>query len=406
MLKCGVDITEISRIRKAIGNRRFVEKVFTNSEIEYFNSSGRRAEILAGFFAAKEAFSKCVGTGFRGFGFLDIEICHNEKGAPFLKFKGRKSGLSVSISHEKTNAVAVVFGNDFEVFALQNEKMEIMKKLLPKRADDANKCDCGRVFIVAGSEGMTGAATLTAYSALRCGSGLVTVGTPESERQILACKLTEAMTVGLPQKNGVISMEATGKILEYAKKANSMVIGPGIGKSKDIFDIICAVLENFEGTLIIDADGINAISRNIDILKKKRCRVVLTPHAGEMERLTGIKAQEIQKDRGNIAKDFAARFGVCVVLKGKETVIAGEDGNVTINPTGNCGMATGGAGDVLAGVISAFAAQGKGAYDAAVLGAYVHGMAGDIAKEDKGIYGLIAGDVVKCLPYAIKCLSE
>lgn len=406
MLRCGIDIIEISRIKKAIGKPLFMEKVFTNCEIEYFNNNGGRAETLAGIFAAKEAFSKCVGTGFRGFGFLDVEICHDEKNAPFLRFKGRECGLSVSISHEKTNAVAVVCGNDYALPGIKNEEMEGMRKLLPKRADDASKCDCGRVFVVAGSKGMTGAAALTAYSALRCGSGLVTVATPECERQILAIKLTEAMTLGLPEKNGVISCEATGTILEYAQKANSMVIGPGLGKSCGIADIICAVLENFEGTLIIDADGINALSKNIDILKKKRCRVILTPHTGEMERLTGIKAKDIQKQRKKVARDFATQFGVCVVLKGKETVVAGEDGSVAINPTGNCGMATGGTGDALAGVIAAFAAQGAEAYDAAVLGAYVHGMAGDIAKEDKGIYGLIAGDVAECLPYAIKCLSE
>ena len=406
MLKCGIDITEISRIEKLMKKSRFIEKVFTDKEIKYFNESGKRAETLAGMFAAKEAFSKCVQTGFRGFGFLDVEIGHDEKGAPFLKYKGKKTKLSVSISHEKTNAVAVVCGNDFDLLKLENEDLGKMRELLPERAEDANKCDCGRVFVVAGSRGMTGAAALSAYSAIRCGSGLVTVGTAESERQILACKLTEVMTLGLPEKDGMISAEATGEILRYAEKANSMVIGPGLGRSYDMVDIIEALLEAFKGTLIIDADGINAISRNINILKKKTCKVILTPHSGEMERLTGIKATEIQKNREKVAKNFAEEYGVCVVLKGKGTVVANHDGRVVVNSTGNCGMATGGTGDVLAGVISSFAAQGMDAYDAAVLGTYIHGLAGDIAREDKGIYGIIAGDIAECLPYAIKYLSE
>ena len=192
----------------------------------------------------------------------------------------------------------------------------------------------------------------------------------------------------------------------HAKKSDAMVFGPGIGRNGDIFKIISRVLKEYCGTLVIDADGINALSENIDILKEKKCKVILTPHSGEMSRLTKMKAEEINRERVNTAKNFAKDFKVCVVLKGRNTVIADELGNVTINPTGNSGMATGGTGDVLSGVIAAFAAQGVEAYEAAVLGAYVHGLAGDFAKEDKGTLGLIATDVTMNLPNAIKYISD
>ncbi len=403
MLSCGIDIIEISRIEDDIQKPLFCKKVFTDSEMEYYQKKGSRAETLAGMFAAKEAFAKYLKTGFRGFGFTDVEIKHDNNNVPFIEFCGAQQNVTVSISHNKTCAVAIVCG-DCDAFSKSGkfEYIEKMRSLMPKRLTDANKHDCGKVFIVAGSKGMTGAAALCAYGALRCGSGLVTVGTAEKERPIVACKLTEAMTVGLPEKNGIISYNAVPEILKRAKKSNVVVFGPGIGRHEDITRILEKLLMEFEGILIIDADGINALSENINILKKKNCEVIITPHVGEMSRLAKLSAEEIQSKRSEIASTFAQKHGVCVVLKGKDTVISNTNGEFLVNQSGNCGMATGGTGDVLAGVIAAFAAQGAGAYNSAVLGAYIHGLAGDIAAEDKGIYGLIATDVAEKLPYAIK----
>ncbi len=403
-MACGIDIIEISRIQKAVEkNKKFLNRVFSESEIEYFKKNGERFEILAGFYAAKEAFAKYKKTGIRGLELSRISVEHEDKGAPFIVSDNKPQGVTLSISHDKTHAVAVVCGIQQCADAGQNEEME---KLIPKRRDDAHKGSCGRVFIVAGSRGMTGAAVLAAKGALRCGSGLVTVGTPESERHIVAGHLVEAMTLGLEEKDGIVSSRAMKKILNSAYEADAIVFGPGLGKNADIHEILTELIRSYRGVLVIDADGLNALSKNCDMLKCAAGKIIITPHPGEMCRLTKRAVENIQKNREAVAVEFAKRYGITVVLKGKDTVIADSTGEVRVNPTGNCGMATGGMGDVLAGVIASFAGQGLCAFDAAVLGAYIHGKAGDIARDEKGIHGMIATDVVEMLPLAIKTEIE
>ncbi len=404
MTACGIDIVEISRIQKAVEkNERFLTEVFSESEIEYFRKNGSRFEILAGFYSAKEAFVKYKKTGIRGLELSRISVEHEDQGAPFIVFDGKPQGVTLSISHDKTHAVAVVCGIQSCGDIVCDEDM---KKLVPQRPEYANKGSCGRVFIVAGSRGMTGAAVLAARGALRCGSGLVTVGTPESERHIVARHLVEAMTLGLEERDGVVSAGAMKKMLKAAHKADAVVFGPGLGKNTDIPEILAELIRSYSGVLVIDADGLNALSKNCDMLKCAAGKVVITPHPGEMCRLTGRNIEDIQKNREAVAVEFAQKYGITVVLKGKDTVIADSTGEVRINPTGNCGMATGGTGDVLAGVIASFAGQGLCAFDAAVLGAYIHGKAGDIARSEKGIHGMIATDVVEMLPIAIKTEIE
>lgn len=403
-IKCGVDIVEISRIRRAVlKNSRFCTRVYTQNEIEYFQKHGGRIEILAGFFAAKEAFSKYLGTGIRDFGFRDIEVGHDGLGAPFVIFKGKQTAVTLSISHSRDNAIAVVCGEGLGEFSdcVDLQYRERMKMLIPKRKSDANKGDCGRVFVVAGSKGMIGAATLCGYAALRCGSGLVTVGTAASEQGVLACKLTEAMTMALPCIDGVLSYDAIDEIKERAALSDVVAIGPGLTRCEDVRRIVSELIKTYKKTLIIDADGINVISENIDILKEKQCEIVLTPHLGEMSRLCGLSIEEIQADREKVAAEFAVAYGVCVVLKGKNTIIADKNGKISVNPTGNSGMASGGMGDVLCGVIASLAGQGLMPCDAAVLGVYIHGLAGDIACKEKGVHGLIASDVAEALPESI-----
>ncbi len=404
MTACGIDIIEISRIQKAVEkNKEFLNRVFSESEIEYFKKNGERFEILAGFYAAKEAFVKYKKTGIRGLEFSRISVEHEDQGAPFIVFDGKPQSVTLSISHDKTHAVAVVCGIKQCADAGQNEEIG---KLIPRRKDDAHKGSCGRVFVVAGSRGMTGAAVLAAKGALRCGSGLVTVGTPESERHIVAGHLVEAMTLGLEEKDGIVSSRAMKKILKAAHQADAIVFGPGLGKDSDIPEILTELVRSYSGVLVIDADGLNALSKNCGILKCAKGKVVITPHPGEMCRLTGRNIEDIQKNREAVAVEFAKKYGITVVLKGKDTVIASNTGEVRVNPTGNCGMATGGMGDVLAGVIASFAGQGLCAFDAAVFGAYIHGKAGDIARSEKGIHGMIATDVVEMLPLAIKTEIE
>ncbi len=403
MSGCGVDIVEVSRIKRAVEkNDRFLERIFSENEIEYFRQNNCRFEILAGFFAAKEAFSKLQGCGIRIHELSKISVEHETEGAPFLLVNGERPGVSLSISHEKDYAVAVVCGEKIGRIAKSPE----MQKLIPKRADDAHKGDCGRVFIVAGSAGMTGAAVLSAKGALRSGCGLVTVGTPTAERHIVASGIFEAMTQGLEAEDGVVCEKAMKKIFENSSRADAVVFGPGLGKGKDLHGILKGLISEYSGSLVIDADGLNALSKDCGILKEKKCRIVITPHPGEMARLVKMSTGKVQENRELVASRFAKEHGVCVVLKGKDTVVADELGNLKINKTGNCGMATGGTGDVLAGVVASFLAQGLSPFDGAVLGAYIHGKAGDIAAEKWGTHGLVAGDVADAVPLAIKSELE
>ncbi len=285
-----------------------------------------------------------------------------------------------------------------------------MKNLIPRRSSDANKGTCGRVLIVAGSRGMTGAAALTARGALRSGAGLVTVGVPRSQRHIVASSVLEAMTLSLDENHGRISMGALDKIMRAAKNSDAVVFGPGLGQNDgEIYVVLKNLLADYSGKLIIDADGLNALCENLTVLNNRRCQVLVTPHPGEMARLTGLSIDEIQNNRKKVAFDFARKYGICVLLKGEGTVVVDAINYANeiipefyVNTTGNCGMATGGTGDVLSGVIGSFAAQGLSLYDAARLGAYIHGKAGDMAAEKYGVHGLIAGDVADYIAFAIK----
>lgn len=399
MINCGVDIIEISRVEKAVKkNKRFLDRVFSKSEIDYFRRNGSRMETLAGFYAAKEAFLKYKKCGIKSLELSRVSIEHDEMNAPFVAYKGVRQGVSLSISHHKTSAVAVVCGEEFAAVYVDAK----MGELIPKRKADAHKGDCGRILVVAGSRGMTGAAVLAAKSALRSGSGLVTVAVPKDERMIVASMVPEIITVGLDAENGIICQSAMKEILAEAGKADAVVFGPGLSQNKDIKDVLCGLLTQYDGKIVIDADGLNALKSDCQILKEKKCKVVITPHPGEMARLLGVTTRDIAEDRCGIASNFAKEYGVTVVLKGKDTVIAGESGDMKINPTGNQGMATAGMGDVLSGVIASFLGQGLECFDAAVLGAYIHGKAGDVAKCEKGVHGLIASDVLEALPLAIK----
>ncbi len=283
---------------------------------------------------------------------------------------------------------------------------EKMKRLLPKRASDANKGDFGRIFLLGGSLGMTGSVCLSAEAALRSGAGLVTVGTVNSQRPIVAVKLTEAMTVGYDETDGTFSGKDSASMVEKINSSNVCAFGMGFsrgnGAKKTVFDIAGEA----EKPLVIDADGINAVSENIDILKRIKAGAVLTPHPGEMSRLTGISIAEIQKNRSHIAEAFSKKYNAVVVLKGEKTVVAAPDGRIYINPTGNCGMATGGSGDVLSGIIASFIGQGMELYEAAVLSVYLHGRAGDIGAERYTVFGLRASDIVEALPAAIRELLD
>lgn len=269
--------------------------------------------------------------------------------------------------------------------------------LLPQRRKNAHKGDFGRVLLLCGSVGYTGAAALAAMGALRAGAGLVYLGVPESIYTIAAAKLTEPIVFPLLEKDGKLAAAAINEIANVLHKMDAVLIGPGLGQSEDTFAVTRWVLENFSGPVVVDADGINILSSHKNILRGRTNPTILTPHEGEFCRIAG----EYPVDRTIDAQKLAANLGAIVVLKGFETVIT--DGITTyINPTGNPGMAVGGSGDVLSGVITALLGQGLDPLQAAACGVWLLGAAGDICAEEIGQYGMLPSDMLNALPRLMK----
>ncbi|NLI13254.1 NAD(P)H-hydrate dehydratase [Pelotomaculum propionicicum] len=284
---------------------------------------------------------------------------------------------------------------------------ELVREWLPSRPSLAHKGDFGRVLVVAGSRGMTGAACLTGESALRAGAGLVTVAVPETLHEIMEEKLTEVMTSPLPDTGkGSLSRGARQRILSLLENTDVLAIGPGLSQAGEVVTLVRELLPHVRIPCVLDADALNALAGSGDILRKVQAPVVITPHPGEMGRLLGVSPKEIQKDRIAAAVQASEKWGVTALLKGARTVIAAPDGAIFINPTGNPGMATAGSGDVLTGVVAALIAQGMETARAAAAGAYIHGLAGDLAAGEKGMMGLVAGDIMSALPAATRELVQ
>ena len=282
---------------------------------------------------------------------------------------------------------------------------------VPPRPPASHKGSYGRVLVVAGSTGMTGAAALASEAALRAGAGLVTLATPKHLNPILEGLLPEVMTLPLPETEaGSLTVSATSAILEFAEKTKSVLaIGPGLSQHPETVSLVHQLIrENQEQGLglrmVIDADGLNALAQDRNILSLLDRETVLTPHPGEMARLTGASVSTLEKDRIHTAQQFASEHSLTLVFKGAPTVSADANGEVWINSTGNPGMSTGGMGDVLTGVIAGLMAQGIASERAAALGVYLHGLAGDMVAERLGMHGLIASDVLKAVPQAIASL--
>lgn len=270
-------------------------------------------------------------------------------------------------------------------------------KLLPNRRLDAHKGDFGKILLLAGSVGYTGAPVLSALGALRAGAGLVFLGVPESIYQIAAMKLIEPIVFPLPQQDGMLSQEALPRILEKASSMDAVLIGPGLGCSAATEEIVCQVLSAYPGPVVLDADGINLVGKHKDILRGRTSPTILTPHAGEFQRLTGRKPE----NRLDSAVEAAKDLGVILVLKGHETVIT-DGAAAYLNPTGNPGMAVGGSGDVLAGMIVSLLGQKIPPLEAAACGAWLHGAAGDLCAKELGQYGMLPTDMVQVLPRLLK----
>lgn len=270
-------------------------------------------------------------------------------------------------------------------------------KLLPERNPKAHKGDFGKVLLLCGSKGYTGAAALAAMGALRTGSGLVYLGVPESIYTIEAVKLTEAIVFPLPDEDGKMAASAVKTVSEMLDKMDAVLIGPGMGQSEGARTVLETVLQSAACPVVVDADGINLLSKHKDILRGRTAPTVLTPHEGEFQRLAG----PINDSRESAAKNLAAQLQTIVVLKGHHTVIS-DGRNHYRNLTGNPGMAVGGSGDVLAGIIVSLLGQGLTPMEAAACGAWLHGAAGDICAEEIGQYGMLPTDMLKVLPRLMK----
>lgn len=274
---------------------------------------------------------------------------------------------------------------------------EAVLKLLPDRDPESHKGDFGKILLLCGSRGYTGAAAMAAMGALRSGAGLVYLGVPESIYAIEAVKLTEPIVFPLPDENGKYAKPAVQNVRELLPKMDAVLIGCGMGKSDGTLLMLKTVLNEFDGPVVVDADGINLLAEHKDILRGRKAVTVLTPHAGEFQRLTDLTIRDRVKD----AKALSAKLGCICVLKGHNTVIT--DGvEMYINPTGNPGMAVGGSGDVLAGIIVSLLGQGLNPLEAAAAGTWLHGAAGDRCASQLGQYGMLPMDMLQELPRLIK----
>ena len=284
---------------------------------------------------------------------------------------------------------------------------DMVEKMLPQRRRNTHKGSFGRVLAAAGSPGMTGAAYLAAQAAVHSGAGLVTLAVPAGVNAILEEKTVEAMTLPVTEdEGGCFSPEAAEELLCRAKAADAVLFGPGIGRRAGLVTLCRALLTGVEAPLILDADALYALSQDIDMLNRHRGPVILTPHTGEMARLLGLSASQVERDRIGCAERFAKAYHVCVILKGPFTVIALPDCVYINHETGNPGMATGGSGDVLAGVLAALLAGGMAPKHAAVCAVYLHALAGDLAAESTGLAGLTASAMLQALGPARKMFEK
>ena len=278
-------------------------------------------------------------------------------------------------------------------------------RILPHRAQAGHKGTFGSVLIVAGSKGMTGAAALSCMAAARSGAGLVFAAIPEDLNPILEVKLTEPITLPIPTKNhGIPDMAMLDPILAKAESCTAVAVGPGLGNHPSTGELVRELILHLNKPLVLDADGLNAIIQDPDILTKRPAPTIVTPHPGELERLTGIPAKEINRGRITAARRFADRFGVTVILKGAGTVIADPEGEVHISALSNTALSKGGSGDVLTGLVAGFLAQNPVPVSAAVLGVFIHGEAARIIAARKTEWAALPSDLIEAVPEAFNLL--
>lgn len=388
----GIDIVEIKRFSL----KKNIIKIFTKEELDYASSKANYCQSLAGIFAAKEAALKAYGLKISSIIRKKIEIRHINN-IPILYIDSVKTNASISLSHDGDYAVAVCQISDLYSFDIDKN----IRSLLKKRKSDTHKGTYGRIGILGGSSGMAGSIYLSSLASMRSGAGLSYLIAPKSISTILQIKANEQIIKSIDCENFYYNKEIFNEILEKIKDLDVLAIGPGMGKGDGLNKLIDEIIQNTKIKLLIDADGLNALSKDLSIIDTRN-NIILTPHLGEFSRLTNISIDEINKDRENIAKEFAKEHKIVLVLKSNHTIVT--DGNkIYINKIGNPGMATAGSGDVLTGIIASLM-KNLDSYNAAILGVYIHSLAGDIAKMKLGEESLMASDIINNIAEAIKLL--
>ena len=315
---------------------------------------------------------------------------------PGKDYVGRLELVDIGIPDEVVAKVGV---------KLEYLEREMIRPWVPERPVVAHKGTFGHLMVIAGSVGKSGAALLCGQGALRAGTGLVTLAAPQLLNQVFESVLIEAMSMRLPHSRECFLVDDYDVIMEQASSKKAIVIGPGLGGGESTARLVEKIYQDLELPMVVDADGLNLLAGKKDYLKNSTADRILTPHPGEMARLCGLTTSEVQRNRLQIAEDFAKRNRVYLVLKGAGTVIAAPDGRLAINSTGNPGMAAGGMGDVLTGLIGGLLAQELTPWQASCLGVYVHGLAADLLAEDNGVsFGYLAGEVAAALPRAFNQL--
>lgn len=377
----GIDIVEVRRIQKIVEKHpEFLQKVFNEEEIERIKKRRNPYERIAGMYAAKEAVSKAMATGIGKFlSFHDIKLKYDGE---LPRAEVREKNFRLTISHEKNYAIA------FAEFVEDEVKIdtEIIGKI-KKRSPNTHKGDYGKIAIIAGSLGMTGSAYLSTNAALKMGAGLVYNIVPREILDIMSIKYIEPIAKSFDE---LTDME------EFLKGIDVIAVGPGMGTGEEAKEKLKLALKFKDKKIVVDADGLNILSKDLELLKiRDEFTTVLTPHEGEFARLCKRSVEEVRENRIELAKEFAGENKVVLLLKGHETIITDGE-RVEINKTGNAGMATAGSGDVLTGIIATLL-KTQDAFDAAIMGAYIHGLSGDIYAKKNSMTTLRARDLIEGL---------
>ena len=405
MQRIGVDAVSVDRIALAISRSGpgFLNKVFTAAEQAYCAGD---AEKLAGRWAVKEAVIKCFdGTGIC-FPRRRIEVLPGPHGAPRARLlgDGRGAQIEVSITHHSRLAVATAHLEMPEAGSLLPAPDAVV---IPSRPPEAHKGTFGTAIVLAGSLGLTGAAYLASTAAARAGAGLVRLLVADTIYTILAAKCTEVMATPVPEvAPGAVGHAAYDSIMRQLASAEVGVIGPGLGRDSSTWRLVVDLAQHAKCPLVIDADGLNALADSPRVKGRLGVRRVLTPHPGELARLTGKSTEAINADRPAAARRAAKEWGAVVVLKGAHTVVSHPDGRFSEDPHSVPALASGGTGDVLSGVIGGLISQGLEPFVAAVTGVYVHAAAGRRIAERIGDSGLLASDLLPEIPLVMNLLRQ